>query len=543
MTGAGTDNSPGRARHVAVVVRSAALIVAAGTTAASSVPARHLVWCIPIAFMVLWRWADGTRARPACLSTGLDAGADLVLTSLAVVATGGLSSGFSFYAVVSVGLLALERGWPASGLGTGLCYALVLTGGLANGRPPTPSTGMVWALDLGLGLLTGSYARRLVADADDHRRRTLVDTARLARTNIHLADLCRAAGEGSLPADDLACARRAAEHLHELLGPDVVAVLGLRDQDQDWVEVLLAEGVHLAATMSRSDLPAAVRAACAERRAVSEQLGPLSAAGSGLAPESRSALYLPMLVGDRTIGLLAIESAVPRCWDAADLTLAEAVAARAALTIDNAHRFAMLCVTGLSEERRRLAGELHDRTGQSVAAIGLQLDIILRQVSDEEVRDSLRSLRLGVRAVVAELRNTMHALRCEVSEDMDLTRALHRLPEHYPLKPQVTVTTGEAERLPLIRERQVYMLAREAVAAAASAGADNISVCWYRDEGVPSLMVVDDAPIGTAPSKLHAGFGGVPTMTVETMRARCESLEGQFHLTRTTRGTVLRCSL
>jgi signal transduction histidine kinase len=240
---------------------------------------------------------------------------------------------------------------------------------------------------------------------------------------------------------------------------------------------------------------------------------------------------------------MALESSDAMRWDGQDLTVAQALAAQAALSIDNARRFAMLCVTGLAEERVRLAGELHDRTGQAVAALGLQLDIILRRLEDDETKEALQSLRMGVRSVVADLRSTMSALRCEVTEDVDLAQALHKLAGHHRVRPQVTVTTLDGDRLPLVRERQVYLLAREAIAAAASAGADNVSVCWYRDEGVPSLMVVDDAPAGVAPSLRHTGSGRVSTFSLETMRARCDALEARFNLTRTTRGTVLRCSL
>lgn len=537
------EPAPGLGRHTAVVVRSVALVVAAGTTTASGLPGRHLVWTVPLALMVFWRWAEGTRFRPPRLPSTFDAGADLVLTSLAVVATGGLSSGFVFYAVVSVGILAVERGWPRSGLGAAVCCALVLIGVLTYGPAPSPVAGMVWAAELVMGLGTGAYARRLLAAAGDDRRHRLAQVDRLARNNAQLAELCRAVSEGALPTDVLACARRISEQVHELLRPETVVIIGINEPVEERCEVLLADGAALPSTVARSSLPPAALEAYRSGRPLVITIDRRRSLPAGFSPDSRSAIYLPLVVGGRPLGLMAVESDEALRWDNQDITVAEALAAQAALSIDNARRFAMLCVTGLAEERVRLAGELHDRTGQAVAALGLQLDIIMRRVEDQETKQALQSLRMGVRSVVADLRSTMSALRCEVTEEVDLAQALQKLAGHHRVRPQVTVTTTAGDRLPLLRERQVYLLAREAIAAAASAGADNVSVCWYWDEGVPSLMVVDDAPTGVAPSRRHTGSGRVSTFSLETMKARCESLQGRFHLTRTTRGTVLRCSL
>ena len=534
---------PGLGRQTAVVVRSLALVVAAGTTAASGLPWRHLIWSVPLSLMVLWRWAEGTRFRPGHVPATFDAGADLLLTSLAVVATSGLSSGFVFYAVVSVGLLAVERPWPGSGLGAAVCWALVLTGVLTVGPAPSPIAGLAWPAELVMGLLTGAYARRLLAVADSDQRNRWAQVDRLTRNNAQLAELCRAVGEGALPADAVACARRASEQVHELLSPDTVVLIGLKDPADERCDVLLADGVMLSASVTRSSLPPFALEAYRTGQPVAAALDRRRSFPGGFSPESRSALYLPLAVGGRPFGLMAVESTEALRWDNQDLTVAQALSAQAALSIDNARRFAMLCVTGLAEERIRLAGELHDRTGQAIAALGLQLDIIMRRVDDQETKEALQSLRMGVRSVVADLRSTMSALRCEVTEDVDLTQALQKLAGHHRVRPQVTVTATESQRLPLLRERQLYLLAREAIAASASAGADNVSVYWYRDDGIPSLLVVDDAPTGVAPSLRHTGSGTVSTFSLETMKARCESLEARFNLTRTTRGTVLRCSL
>lgn len=419
--------------------------------------------------------------------------------------------------------------------------------------PLLPACGL-WGAELALVLATGAYARRVVDAADSQSRRHDADLARLAQTNLLLADLCRVAGGAALPADPITCARAAAADLRRMFEPDVMAVVALHEGGLGpGGEVLLAEGAALPASVTRSDLPPRLWEAAAGSRGVVVDLGDGGGGpgGGGLGAQSRSGLYVPLRVGTRLIGVLALESTRTGRWTGRELTVAEAVGARMALTIDNARRFSLLCLTGLTEERTRIAGELHDRIGQAVAAVGLTLDGIIRQVDrtlarDDaagEVADELRLARQAVRSVVADLRGTVSDLRCQVSESLDLGSALQRLARRYTERPVVTVTTGEVDRLDLERERQLYLLAGEAVASAAAAGARHVSVCWFNEDGSPLLEVIDDAPVPPAPSGRFPGSGINRPASVETMRARCEAAHGRFHMTRTRRGTVLRCSM
>ena len=93
----------------------------------------------------------------------------------------------------------------------------------------------------------------------------------------------------------------------------------------------------------------------------------------------RSGLFVPLLVGDRAIGVIAAHNrrgADPRFTDE-DLRLAETFAARAAVAVDLADRVARdalrRVVEGQELERARLARELHDETGQALTSILLGL--------------------------------------------------------------------------------------------------------------------------------------------------------------------------
>jgi signal transduction histidine kinase len=383
----------------------------------------------------------------------------------------------------------------------------------------------------------------MAAEAEAARQRAAADIDRLTNTNLLLGDLCHAAEEGAMPLDVIGAAREIERALQDLLWPDVVVVLDLHEPEETWrAEVLLAEGVALPSVVEMSRLPAALRRAVGEDRPQFLALGPDTEAGVGLDPDSRMGLYLPMIVGDRLVGLIGAESTGTGGWDSSDLMAAEAMAARAALTIDNARRFARLCVTGLSDERTRLAGELHDHTGQSIAALGLQLDGIVRKVDDVALAAELRELRANIRAVVAQLRHTVTDLRCEVSDSVDFVQALQRVAAHYPERPTVAIHADpESDRLPLLRERQLFLVAREAVAAAARAGASEVRVDWSCDGQRALLQVLDDAPLAAAPG-VRYGNSCDRRAEIETIRARCEALGGTLAVVPQGKGrTLLRC--
>jgi signal transduction histidine kinase len=216
---------------------------------------------------------------------------------------------------------------------------------------------------------------------------------------------------------------------------------------------------------------------------------------------ARSGLYVPLIARGRAIGVVAVHDKLgdePR-FDDADLRLAEIFAARAAVAVDLSERVARDTLRRVLEaqeqERRRLALELHDETGQALTSILLGLSAV-RDATDEDAaaraEAELRELVVGalqnVRALAVELRPS-------TLDDFGLAPALERLgttlAERSGMK--VSVEVNLAERLPPEAETTLYRFVQEALTNVVKhAGATNVQVVVGRREGGVSALVEDD---------------------------------------------------
>ena len=125
-----------------------------------------------------------------------------------------------------------------------------------------------------------------------------------------------------------------------------------------------------------------------------------------------TALYVPLRLRTELIGLIvAGDKLVPDLrFSSEDLRLAETFASRAAVAADQARRVQRdalrRVVHAQEEERRRLARELHDETGQALASILLGLKTLEEAGDVGELRDRVAALRARVVETLQDVRGS-----------------------------------------------------------------------------------------------------------------------------------------
>lgn len=229
-----------------------------------------------------------------------------------------------------------------------------------------------------------------------------------------------------------------------------------------------------------------------------------------------SALYVPLVVRDRAIGLL---QAVDKHhhdlrFTADDQRVAEVFASRAATAVDLSHRVTQDALARAVEaqelERRRLARELHDEIGQDLTSLLLSLRTIEEAANVEEVRQATAALRAQVVTALQDVRRLAVELRPKALDDFGLVPALERLVQTFMEQTGMDVKLTDAlggRRLPPDVETAVYRIVQEALTNIVKhAHAARVSILLTRmQEG--AAAVIEDDGLGFDPEVEHEGLG------------------------------------
>ncbi len=217
--------------------------------------------------------------------------------------------------------------------------------------------------------------------------------------------------------------------------------------------------------------------------------------------DARTGLYVPLIVGLRPIGVIAAhdkEGDDPRFNDD-DLRLAETFATRAAVAVDSSARVARDALRRVVEaqelERRRLARELHDQTGQELTSVLLGLKAVEEAKSDTERAEALASVREQVVETLHDVRRLAVELRPKALDDFGLAPALERLRDAFSEQTAMRVDLESQihERLPPDVETALYRIVQEALTNIVKhAQATVVSIVLTRKAGAVTALIEDD---------------------------------------------------
>jgi signal transduction histidine kinase len=353
----------------------------------------------------------------------------------------------------------------------------------------------------------------------------------------------------------------AADAIHELLGYPNVAIPLIPPDDPETLLVRsfgghykrimegeyrlsVAEGIMGAAVRERQ--PVLVNDVASDSRHIP------TPGATGI----RSELAVPILLGERVLGVLNVESGDPFTQeDAASLRI---IADQLAVAIENARLYRRGQQLAVLEERHRLARDLHDSVTQHIFGMVMIAESLVRAFGRDRAEGERRVVRLlelsrtalaEMRALLAELRpagaplpiGTVGAVPGLVRVRRDgLVSALEdhiarTSTEDFP----ITLDADGYAPQPPAHEEALYRIGQEALNNVMKhARAARVALELRADAGSARLVVRDDG-IGFDPRSVRADGMGL-----SSMRERAQGLGGTLTIeTALHAGTTVRVSL
>lgn len=202
------------------------------------------------------------------------------------------------------------------------------------------------------------------------------------------------------------------------------------------------------------------------------------------------------------------------------------------------------------DERRRVARELHDSTGQALTALGIDLALALRRLRsrDPGLRALLEeSVRL-VERCTQEVRTTSYLLHPPLLDEVGLPAALRwlcdGLPERSGLRVRLSLP-ADLRRLAPAQETALFRIVQEGLGnVVRHAGASEARVRMVVEDGVAHLHVEDDGR-GMPPDVMEQlNTGGTPVgVGIAGMRERVRQLGGTLSIRSGAWGTEVWASI
>lgn len=180
-------------------------------------------------------------------------------------------------------------------------------------------------------------------------------------------------------------------------------------------------------------------------------------------------------------------------------------------------------------ERKRVARELHDQGGQSLALLISNLQLLEGNESRAEVKEQLASLRRLAENLLDEVHNIIFDLRPSILDDLGIIASIRWYARTYiqPLGINVEIlVTGNDRRLDEKREIVLYRVLQEALSNIIKHAAANVITIIFHFQDEQLKIQIRDNGVGFDVPKFTSD--NIQRWGLIGMKERVEMLRGEF---------------
>jgi signal transduction histidine kinase len=200
------------------------------------------------------------------------------------------------------------------------------------------------------------------------------------------------------------------------------------------------------------------------------------------------------------------------------------------------------------EERRRIARELHDSVGQTLAALAMNLSAV--RLDFERMTQTVHTLTDTenlVRDMSSEVRTISHLLHPPLLDEAGLQSALRWYVDGFSGRSRIHVDLDLPEdfgRLPRESETAIFRVVQECLTNIHRHSESPTAKIRLRERGQEVIVEIADKGKGIPPEKKEdMSSAGTPGVGIRGMRERIRQLGGSLEINSNDSGTVVTVHL
>lgn len=196
------------------------------------------------------------------------------------------------------------------------------------------------------------------------------------------------------------------------------------------------------------------------------------------------------------------------------------------------------------DERRRIARELHDSVGQTLAALSMNLSTVRADVERlARTAVALTDSESLVRSMVTEVRTISHLLHPPLLDELGLASALRWYVGGFSQRSNIRVELDMSEdfgRLPAEMETAIFRVVQECLTNIHRHSGSPVARIRVRHREREALVEVEDKGKGIPPRKLkEMAAAGTPGVGMRGMQERIRQLGGTLEIRSGDEGTLV----